>query len=195
MKSKDEIRNGIRARQRAQSWEWVDEHSRAAVENLRSLDAVRKAERLACYCATSVEAQTHVFIESCLADGKRVCVPRHMDNRTAYEWSWIRSDTIWRVGPWRVAEPEQHDPAAPEDIELAVVPAVAVDHYGHRLGHGGAHFDRLLARTTGLRVALVFEFQLQERIPTEKHDVPVHVIVTDTDVISTKAGFNHDSFH
>lgn len=191
MKSKDEWRDGMRARKRALTPDWITEHSQTAIDHLRTVEAVQRATRLACYCATPVEVQTRDFIGSCLADGKRVCVPRHLDDRNAYEWAWIRTDTIWREGPWQVSEPEQHAPAAAEEIELAIVPAVAVDHYGHRLGHGGAHFDRLLARLTSLRVALVFEFQVQEQIPTEKHDVPVHVIVTDTDVVSTKAGFNH----
>lgn len=192
MKSKDEVRDGMRARKRALTPDWMIEHSQSATENLRTVEAVQQATRVACYSATPVEVQTRDFIESCLADGIRVCVPRHLDDRTAYEWSWIRADTIWREGPWHVAEPEQRDPAAPEEIELAIVPAVAVDHYGHRLGHGGGNFDRLLARLSCMRVALVFGFQLLEQIPTEQHDVPVHVIVTDTDVVSTKAGFNHD---
>ncbi len=187
MKTKDEIRRMIRVKRAGLTLEWIDTHSKAAIERLRESDVLKGAVNLACYLAKPFEIQTQRFIESCLMEGKRVCVPRHIDDQEGYAWSWVSPAGAWRDGPWHIAEPAQFDPADTNAIELAIVPAVAVDRAGQRVGHGGGNFDRLLAGITCTRVALVFDFQVIEEVPTESHDVPINVIVTENETYTIQA--------
>jgi 5-formyltetrahydrofolate cyclo-ligase len=64
--------------------------------------------------------------------------------------------------------------------QLVLVPALAVDREGYRLGRGGGSFDRALVRATGLVVAVVHDDELVDELPREPHDVPVHAAVTPT---------------
>ena len=179
MRTKDEIRQQIRVRRAGLTLEWIDTNSKEAVERVKQLDALQHATHLACYLSKAFEVQTQRFIEACLTAGKKVCVPRHIDGERGYAWSWIQPGAAWRDGPWRIAEPAQYQSVDTDHIELAIVPAVAVDKKGHRLGHGGGNFDRLLRPVGAPHVALVFDFQVLDEIPTEAHDVPVNIIVTE----------------
>jgi len=72
-----------------------------------------------------------------------------------------------------------------EEVGVALVPGLAFDLEGNRLGQGGGHYDRVLARLSpaSLTIGLAFEFQVLERLSVEIHDVPVDLIVTETRVI------------
>ena len=187
MKTKDEIRHAIRVQRAGLTLDWIDKNSKAAIAQLSELPVLKDAAALACYLAKPFEVQTQRFIEGCVTAGKRVCVPRHLDGKTGYAWSWVQPGAAWRDGPWHIAEPAQYEPVEMEALHFAIVPAVAVDRAGHRLGHGGGNFDRLLAGLTCTRAALVFDFQLIDEIPMEAHDVPVNIIVTENKTVTVPA--------
>ncbi|GGJ92182.1 5-formyltetrahydrofolate cyclo-ligase [Pilimelia anulata] len=71
-------------------------------------------------------------------------------------------------------------PAAVAGAELVVVPALAVDRRGRRLGRGGGSYDRALARATGLTVALLYDGEWVDAVPAEPHDRPVRAVITPT---------------
>lgn len=75
-----------------------------------------------------------------------------------------------------------------DEIGALIIPAVAFDRLGNRLGRGGGHYDRLLARYPGLRVGLVFSLQLVPKVPAEPHDQPVDVVVTEDGVVVDRRG-------
>jgi 5-formyltetrahydrofolate cyclo-ligase len=182
MKTKDDIRHDIRIRRAQLTLEEIGTRSRAAIGHLQQTELLQNAEKVACYLSKPFEVQTQRFIETCLTSGKKVCVPRHIDDRLGYAWSWVKPGGAWRDGPWRIAEPAHYVPVDVATLSLAIVPAVAVDAHGHRLGHGGGNFDRLLREVKAPHVALVFDFQLIDAVPVEVHDVPVNLVVSDTGV-------------
>ncbi len=182
MKTKDELRHRIRVRRAQLTLAEIDERGRAAVENLHTLPELQNAQSLACYLSKTFEVQTQRFIESCLSAGKRVCVPRHIDGQRGYAWSWVVPGGAWRDGPWRIAEPAHYQAVDAEELDIAIVPAVAVDTAGNRLGHGGGNVDRLIRDVQAPRVALVFDFQVLDSVPVNDHDVPVQLIVSEKDV-------------
>ena len=89
------------------------------------------------------------------------------------------------VGSFGIGEPAAGEAWPIEDIDLIVVPAVAYDRRGRRLGRGGGFYDRFLARG-GLRArtcGLAFAQQIVQELPAESHDYPVEIVVTDREVL------------
>ncbi len=176
---KEAMRQAIQVKRSRLTPDWTEENSRKVVDHLRRLEPIAAAETIAAYYEKGAEVRIRPFLEERMGMGGRVCVPRHRDDAPGYEWCWVSPGDAWRDGPWKVAEPAGRQPADPADIQVALVPAVAVDREGRRLGHGGGHFDRLMAELTCPRIAVVFEFQLLDEIPADTHDVPVDFIVTE----------------
>lgn len=82
------------------------------------------------------------------------------------------------LGSFHIEEPIGDDTVDPSAIELIIVPAVAYDRKGNRLGRGKGFYDRLLSTTKATRIGVGYEFQLVDEIPVEPHDVPVDMVIT-----------------
>lgn len=74
---------------------------------------------------------------------------------------------------------------SPESLEVVIVPGLAFDTFGNRLGHGKGFYDRFISRlkTTSIKIALCYEFQIVDSIPVTKFDKPVNIIVTENRII------------
>ena len=118
------------------------------------------------------------------ARGCTVCLPVVVESRGELEFrvAW-RGDEAFALeaGVWGIEEPAAGAPVvAPEAIDLVVVPALAIDGAGHRLGYGRGYYDQTLVRTVNaVTVGVAFDFQLIAEVPFEAHDVPVAWVVTD----------------
>ncbi len=86
------------------------------------------------------------------------------------------------LGSFHIEEPTGNDTASMDDIELVVVPAVAYDRRGNRVGRGKGYYDRLLAETRATKVGVGYDFQLMDdgEIPAEPHDVRVDIVITES---------------
>jgi 5-formyltetrahydrofolate cyclo-ligase len=85
--------------------------------------------------------------------------------------------------PFGMEEPEPNLPVIPSsDVELALVPGLAFDRQGRRLGYGGGYFDRFLRDFTGISVGVIFQALLLDHLPIGEHDVPVKWIVTENGI-------------
>lgn len=154
--------------------------SEAIRRKLVRLAAFRKAKTVLCYVSLLYEVETRRLIEQMLDAGKRVVVPRVV--RRQLLLSELRDpDEDLSPGAFGVLEPrpQAHRPVRPEELDLAIVPGLAFDRRGHRLGHGWGYFDRLLARVPRVTptVGVCFSFQLVDRLPTGPHDRPVHRVL------------------
>ncbi len=92
------------------------------------------------------------------------------------------------LGAFHIEEPTGDDIVDPEEIELVVVPAVAYDRRGNRLGRGKGFYDRLLSTTKAAKVGIGYEFQLLDEIPVEEHDVAMDMIITQNSTVIIKHG-------
>ena len=88
-------------------------------------------------------------------------------------------------GPYGIPQPDETCPVVePGTLSLILVPAVCCDKKGGRLGHGGGYYDRYLPRTRAVTVCLCRNVLLQQRVPTELHDVSMDMVLTETDCLS-----------
>lgn len=91
------------------------------------------------------------------------------------------------LGSFHIEEPTGNNITDPSEIELVVVPAVAYDRNGKRLGRGKGFYDRFLKQTKATKVGVGYEFQLVDEIPVEPHDISMDIIITQkTTIIVSK---------
>ena len=146
------------------------------------------------YLPFGSEVDLYPFINWCWQQGIRIAAPRMIPAERALVFHYIEglSDTE-PVPPYGIREPLASLPAVtnPAVIDMILMPGTAFDEQGHRLGYGAGYYDRYLAQIAARLgklpplVAVCYELQIVERIPAEKHDVKMQVIVTETRKIYT----------
>lgn len=87
-------------------------------------------------------------------------------------------ETRLELGSFQIEEPTGNDLTDVDDIELMVIPAVAFDRKGNRLGRGKGFYDRLLKTSRATKIGVGYEFQLLDSIPCEPHDVAMDMVIT-----------------
>ncbi len=151
------------------------ENTLAAIETLRLPDGEKN---VFCYLSYSSEAPTDRLIETLLEKGYAVYCPR-IEGR---EMIAVRYGEDFTLSDYRIREPigEPFD----GEMHVAIVPFLAVDEQGNRLGYGGGYYDRYFAKNPhAKRVGYGFDFQVQAEVPVVDTDEPLHCIVTDKRVI------------
>ena len=162
-----------------------EENRRAKSEAIRRalsrLAAFRTAKTVLCYVSLPYEVETWRLIERMLAVHKRVVVPRVSGRHLLLSELQDPTKDLAK-GAFGVWEPTRRAwrPARPDSVELVLVPGLAFDRSGHRLGHGLGYFDRFLASlpSTTPTIGLCFDFQLLDRLPLDPHDRAVWRVVS-----------------
>ncbi len=159
--------------------------SAAAQTRLLGLATFHEAETLALYSPIRNEVATDNLQAAALAAGKRVCYPRVFGDELRF--FQIDHPGDLRTGSFGIGEPgRQSGEVGLAQIELLLIPGVAFDQHGFRLGYGRGYFDRLLAGAgfDGTRIGFGYEFQILDQLPNEKYDQRVDLLVTDERIFS-----------
>ncbi|MDR2531369.1 MAG: 5-formyltetrahydrofolate cyclo-ligase [Oscillospiraceae bacterium] len=157
---------------------------RLVLENLLSLNEFKKADLVLTYISAESEIDTREFINKCFELGKRVAVPKIAVHKMMF-YEIINLDNTIK-GKFGIPEPliihEADSAHLNEQINnnntFCVVPALACDKRGYRLGYGGGYYDRFLAEYIGYSAALCY-FDNIIGIPVEAHDCAVDMIITE----------------
>jgi 5-formyltetrahydrofolate cyclo-ligase len=164
----------------------------ASARELRARGAVQRVLELAEYvCAQTIvgfsaiqkEIDPAELLAGARASGKRVGLPRVVDDVLALHE--FRDVSELAEGAFGVLEPAASAPViAPAEVDLVIVPGLAFDARGHRLGYGRAFYDRLLpGMTKAFRLGLAYDFQVVMELPNDAHDIPMHAVATDLRVL------------
>jgi 5-formyltetrahydrofolate cyclo-ligase len=157
----------------------------AAQTRLASSGLIAGARLIALYRALPSECGTAALAAQLAALGLQVCYPVISNERRVL--SFRRSAGVFVSGALGIEEPTG-SAVSLEELDLIVVPAIAVDERGGRIGRGRGHYDATLAVSKAASVALVFEAQLVPRVPLGEHDRPVHAVCTEARlVLATQA--------
>jgi 5-formyltetrahydrofolate cyclo-ligase len=160
---------------------------------VRSLNEYSVARTIASYVAKPDEVQTESLIRHSLIAGKRVLVPKTDQLARRLIFSELRDPHLdLAPGQMGILEPRP-DHLRPVDLSeaaLVLVPVVAWDVRGYRLGYGRGYFDRALAGLDRgvVTIGLALELQRFPELPIEKHDVPLRMIITEKRVIVRTGG-------
>lgn len=180
LQAKEELRRRMRSVRGAIPADARAARSRAMVERVLGLDEYARAKVVAGYVAVRSEADPAAVLARALADGKRVALPRVDANGALvfHDWSDGRTLVESELG---ILEPAEDSPVlAPSEIDLVLVPALAADARGHRIGSGRGFYDRALPLLTRAHaVAYVYDFQLLAEIPDTEGDACVDRVLTD----------------
>lgn len=176
MMDKKSLRQYIREKKRAMTPEEIDSASRELGRLFSQSQLYRDAETIYGYLPYNQEVRTVPMLEQALRDGKRVAVPKVYGD----EMRFIYMDDLTPVarGYAGIPEPVADGPVAGDRTALVLMPGLAFDRAGRRIGYGGGFYDKFLAaEPEHPTLALCYAFQMVERVETEKFDVPVDCVL------------------
>ncbi len=180
---KNIIRKLIRKKRDKLTETEVKEKSRQIEKKLFDIQRVKEASIIMCYVSYAKEAATHSMIKHLIASGKKAAVPLVCKDRRKILISELRDfDKELAVGAYGILEPKKQyiRPLALEDIQVIIMPGLAFDITGGRLGYGGGYYDRLLEiKPNPYKIGLAYDFQLVDLLPLSLYDVKLDNIVTE----------------
>jgi 5-formyltetrahydrofolate cyclo-ligase len=142
----------------------------------------QQAQTILFYMAFQSEVDVSLAMQAAWKQGKRVVLPKvQPDDRTMLCFQ-IGAEEEYIVGAYGIREPlsSSERQVSPDEIDLAIVPGVAFDHLGYRLGYGGGYFDRFFAHTSTAqtRIGIAYPEQVVPSVYPQAHDVAMHALVT-----------------
>ena len=173
---KTELRKAIRQRKRAMTEEEIVAKSQALAQLFYASEAYKNANTIYGYLPYNQEVRTVPMLERAMADGKRVAVPKCYGN----EMRFVYMEDLSKVekGYAGIPEPIADEPVADDKTALVLMPGMAFDPKGNRMGYGGGFYDKFLAAEPGHpTLALCYDFQMLPHLETEEHDIPVDVVL------------------
>ena len=180
---KKSIRQELLKKLRSQDKEQRRLKSEKIREKLYAHEKFKTADTVMFYIAEDIEVDTEQMIRDSLKSGKKIAVPITIVSQNKLIASLlIDFDKELSKGPYGILQPKSDfvRPVPLRKIDLIIVPGVAFDSRGHRLGHGTGYYDRFLSKITEnvLTIGLAFDFQLVDNIPTSSHDIAVKELIS-----------------
>ncbi len=153
---------------------------------LMNLWAFRHANAILTYVSTPIEVDTKRIIQEAFKMGKAVAVPKCESTERQMNFYLIESFKDLAPGTFGVLEPTftKREPFLDFEDTLCIVPGLAFDKEGYRLGYGKGYYDRFLRNYTGTTVGICYKDNIKEQLPHGKYDVAVQMLVTEKEVVN-----------
>ncbi len=185
MSSRDEQRNIAKEKRLDIKKELYQAYSDTICLKLMNLDIYEKASLIMAYCPINNEVDTSLLLDECL-EAKKLALPRTDINKKTITPCEVHSLADLKMGAYNIFEPgENCSKAAIDKIDIIVVPLVAFDKKGTRLGYGGGYYDKLLAKMPDCKkIGIAFSFQEMDSIQRENHDIELDMVITEKKIFS-----------
>ena len=175
--NKTELRSLIRAQKRAMTQAQIEKASVALGEKLAACPQYKAAKTIYGYMPYNQEVRTVPMLERALADGKQVAVPKVYGD--TMKFILVTDLTQMVNSDMGIPEPVADGPVAEDPHAMVLMPGLAFTAKGDRMGYGGGYYDKFLAAEPDHpTVALCYDFQLVDFIPTDAYDIPVDLVLT-----------------
>lgn len=188
---KKNLRKLILQKRRKLSQTIVHRQSDLVFEQLISLPVYKKAQCIMLYAALPDEVQTDQMMRYALQDGKKICIPYIHDKNGLMDAVFVFDVDQLSKGDFDILTINSCNMefANPSDIDLMIIPGVAFDTDGYRLGMGAAFYDRFIMRAKqAFCLGIAFDCQLVSKVPIEEHDCSMDAILTASGLINSKEG-------
>lgn len=173
---KKTLRRQIAQQKRAMTAEEIVQRSTRLGVLFRQCQMYQRADTIYGYLPYNQEVRTVPMLQQAIADGKRVAVPKVYGDKMRF----LYLTDLEQVAPGYagIPEPIGDEPVAHDPKALVLMPGLAFDKQGHRMGYGGGFYDRFLSEEPEHpTVALCYDFQMVEDLPTEEFDIPVDCVL------------------
>lgn len=173
---KKQLRRQIREQKRAMTEAQITQKSAALGRLFTQSEAYRNARSIYGYLPYNQEVRTVPMLLQALSDGKRVAVPKIYGDEMKF--IWMEDLTQVETGYAGIPEPIADGPIADDETALVLMPGMAFDPQGRRIGYGGGFYDKFLAAEPGHpTLALCYDFQMLSALDTEEFDIPVDTVL------------------
>lgn len=179
--NKEDIRLRIRARKTLLNDDERRDAAQAVFDMLEQTAAFMMSENILLYHSLPDELSTHSFIDK-WHERKRFYLPR-VNGLNLEILPYSKSHM--HLGAFSIEEPDGDDTTDMAQIDMVVVPAVAYDRKGNRIGRGKGYYDRLLNNTKAIKIGVAYDFQLVDDIEADPHDVAVDYVITERGILRT----------
>lgn len=170
------LRSQIRQQKRAMTEEQILAASQRLGRLFVQSQAYQQAKTIYGYLPYNQEVRTIAMLEQALRDGKKVAVPKVYGEQMKF--IYMEDFSQVEKGYAGIPEPIADEPVAHDPTALVLMPGLAFDREGHRIGYGGGFYDRFLAAEPNHpTLALCYEFQMQPHLETEEFDIPVDTVL------------------
>lgn len=177
METKEAIREELQNRREALDPEDRAEKSDAIRARLSELQSLQAADTVFLYASIDNEVDTRPLLDDLLERDVQVAVP--VVDGEEMQASLLQDTAELEPGPFDVPQPREPELVDADSIDVALVPGVAFDRDGNRIGRGAGYYDRFLADVNATAVGLAYAFQVVDHIDTDPWDVPVDHVVTE----------------
>ena len=177
---KKELRRFIREQKRHFTSQQLGEMSLCIMSSLLSHSQIQKADYVLMYHSLPDEVDTHSALDQLLAMGKKVFLPKVVSDTEMTIHEYTGADSLQPSEPYGILEPTTPELSIINcQLSIAIVPGMAFDKQGHRLGRGKGYYDRFLSRIPNIyKIGVCFPFQMLESIPSESTDVVMDEVIT-----------------
>ena len=173
---KQPIRAMIRSQKRAMTGAQIEKASRHLTALFLELPQYRDAKSIYGYLPFNQEVDTRDILTQALRDGKKVALPKTYGD--VMRFIWVEDLMAVQKAPLGCPEPIADVPIADDPDALVLLPGLAFDSQGGRMGYGGGYYDRFLAEEHHPTVALCYDFQILPRIPMDHHDLRADCVIS-----------------
>lgn len=183
---KKNIRKDIAARKSKYSKEQLEEMSYSIIKNLMELDVYKKANVVLLYYSMPDEVNTKGLISNAHVS-KKIILP--VVTKAGLLLKEYISEESLGVSKYGIKEPVGNIYLGNDDIDLVVVPGIAFDRSLNRMGRGMGYYDGLLPKINAPKVAICFDFQLIDEVPTDERDIKMDMVVSESGIIEKESPF------
>lgn len=178
---KNELRQQYRTLRKGMTPEEKRQKDQAIFEQITVSSYYKQADTLLCFVSTPLEIDTHRLIDFALSQGKRVAVPKCLDQAGTMAFFVIRSFDDMEKSTFSLWEPRAEKCEALLDVRasICIVPGFSFDPEGYRLGYGKGYYDRFLSKYSEIKIGICYNNCVAPKLPHGRFDVPVDYLFTE----------------
>ena len=180
MASKSGLRKEFLRRRQLLSGQTATSKSDQIFRNVIRLKELISAQNFLVYLPVNNEVDTKQIIKHLILQKSAVFVPAFLKGINTYKAAKFTGYTDLGEGPYKIPQPIKLSTLDIDSVDVAIVPCLAFSKRGIRLGYGKGVYDRLLDDSSALKIGVAYNFQVVDRIPREKHDLVMDIIVTES---------------